>query len=84
MNTAAVLKNATCCQAPSLRAQLTDLWRAVFKDMFSSYRPEKHYMRGPGPKWLERHARTKTQARARGIGIRNEEWTSAPTAIAGR
>jgi hypothetical protein len=19
------------------------------------YRPERHYMRGPGPKWLERH-----------------------------
>jgi len=56
MNTAAVLKNATCCQAPSLRAQLADLWRAVFKDMFGPYRPEKHYMRGPGPKWLERHA----------------------------
>ncbi|HEX5930495.1 MAG TPA: hypothetical protein VFY74_01915 [Methyloceanibacter sp.] len=21
------------------------------------YRPELHYMRGPGPKWLEKHAR---------------------------
>jgi hypothetical protein len=20
------------------------------------YRPELHYMRGPGPKWLERHS----------------------------
>jgi hypothetical protein len=20
------------------------------------YRPERHYMRGPGPKWMERHA----------------------------
>ena len=20
------------------------------------YRPERHYMRGPGPKWLEKHA----------------------------
>ena len=49
-------KNATFCQAPSLRAQLADLWRAAFKDMFGPYRPEKHYMRGPGPKWLERHA----------------------------
>ena len=56
MNTAAVLKNATCCQAPSLRAQLADLGRAAFKDMFNPYRPEKHYMRGPAPKWLERHA----------------------------
>jgi hypothetical protein len=22
-----------------------------------SYRPEAHYMRGPGPKWRERHGR---------------------------
>jgi len=24
-------------------------------DWASSYRPEKHYMRGPGPKWREKH-----------------------------
>jgi hypothetical protein len=24
------------------------------------YRPELHYMRGPGPKWLERHGRSVT------------------------
>jgi hypothetical protein len=24
--------------------------------MFDSYRPELHYMRGPGPKWREKHA----------------------------
>ena len=23
---------------------------------FDSYRPELHYMRGPGPKWREKHA----------------------------
>jgi hypothetical protein len=22
---------------------------------FESYRPEQHYMRGPGPKWREKH-----------------------------
>jgi len=26
------------------------LWR-TFADMFDPYRPEAHYMRGPGPKW---------------------------------
>jgi hypothetical protein len=25
------------------------------KDLFNAYHPEKHYMRGPGPKWRERH-----------------------------
>jgi len=23
-----------------------------------SYRPERHYMRGPGPKWREKHNRS--------------------------
>jgi len=40
---------------PSLRAAMVDLWRVLSKDMFNAYRPEKHYMRGPGPKWRERH-----------------------------
>jgi hypothetical protein len=24
-------------------------------EWFGSYRPERHYMRGPGPKWHEKH-----------------------------
>jgi hypothetical protein len=24
----------------------------------NAYRPEAHYMRGPGPKWREKHAQT--------------------------
>jgi len=30
-------------------------WRASWADWAISYRPEKHYMRGPGPKWREKH-----------------------------
>ena len=26
------------------------MWRAVTRELFDSYRPERHYMRGPGPK----------------------------------
>ena len=25
------------------------------KALFDDYRPELHYMRGPGPKWCEKH-----------------------------
>ena len=25
------------------------------QDAFDSYRPELHYMRGPGPRWQEKH-----------------------------
>jgi hypothetical protein len=27
-----------------------------------SYKPELHYMRGPGPKWREKHARFRGQS----------------------
>lgn len=28
---------------------------AALREMLDPYRPELHYMRGPGPKWRERH-----------------------------
>ena len=30
-------------------------WQALTKALFDDYRPEKHYMRGPGPKWQAKH-----------------------------
>jgi hypothetical protein len=27
------------------------VWRGLLDSMFDPYRPECHYMRGPGPKW---------------------------------
>lgn len=36
---------------------LADAWRTWLADWRNPYRPEKHYMRGPGPKWREKHAR---------------------------
>jgi hypothetical protein len=32
-------------------------WRRLAAPLFDPYRPEMHYMRGPGPKWREKHAR---------------------------
>ena len=29
---------------------LVSLWRGLLRDLFDGYRPERHYMRGPGPK----------------------------------
>ncbi len=31
-------------------AELRKLWQALARMMFDSYRPERHYMRGNGPK----------------------------------
>jgi len=36
----------------SLAAQVRTTLRS---DIFTAYHPEQHYMRGPGPKWREKH-----------------------------
>lgn len=30
--------------------------RGLLRDIFDPYRPELHYMRGPGPAWRAKHA----------------------------
>ena len=40
--------------APKLAADLAEMIRTI-KALFDPYRPELHYMRGPGPKWHEKH-----------------------------
>jgi hypothetical protein len=35
---------------------VAEVLRTLMKDLFDPYRPERHYMRGPGPKWHEKHA----------------------------
>ena len=35
----------------AIGAAIAHLWRSLTVDMFDAYRPERHYMRGPGPKW---------------------------------
>ncbi|HVJ42591.1 MAG TPA: hypothetical protein VM639_13895 [Dongiaceae bacterium] len=30
-------------------------WQRQMARLFDPYRPELHYMRGPGPKWFEKH-----------------------------
>ena len=51
---------------PSSTFLVAKLWRDLFRDLLSSYRPELHYMRGPGPRWRERHG---ASARERSIGF---------------
>jgi hypothetical protein len=36
---------------------IATLWRRLIRDFAGAYRPERHYMRGPGPKSLERNSR---------------------------
>jgi len=40
---------------PSLACVLMETFRMLKRSLCDTYRPELHYMRGPGPKWRERH-----------------------------
>jgi hypothetical protein len=42
-------------KAPGLAADIADLFRNLAKALFDPYRPELHYMRGPGPRWHAKH-----------------------------
>jgi hypothetical protein len=44
-------------------ARMIDSWYR-WRKVFDPYRPELHYMRGPGPKWRERHARSSIEGPA--------------------
>jgi hypothetical protein len=43
-------------------AAMAAIWRRLKNAIFDSYRPELHYMRGPGPRWREKHARAQCKA----------------------
>ena len=30
-------------------------WQSLMRDLLDPYKPELHYMRGPGPKWRAKH-----------------------------
>lgn len=36
-------------------AEFRVFWRQFFTRAFHPYRPELHYMRGPGPAWRAKH-----------------------------
>jgi hypothetical protein len=48
-------------KAPSIGKAVADLWLTVTSQLFDSYHPERHYMRGPGPKWHAKHAAVVSQ-----------------------
>lgn len=48
--------------APSLFAELADLLENLAKRVSDPYRPELHYMRGPGPKWQAKYAHARAPA----------------------
>jgi hypothetical protein len=52
---ATVRKFAARRKAPGLAADIAELFQTLAKALFDPYRPELHYMRGPGPRWHAKH-----------------------------
>ncbi len=54
------LTSASRVAVLAVGAVMSDAWRAgrwreFMKNLLDPYHPERHYMRGPGPKWREKH-----------------------------
>jgi len=41
-------------------ASLLKIVRGLISDLTGLYRPERHYMRGPGPAWRAKHLKPET------------------------
>jgi hypothetical protein len=57
---------------PPVFPAIAEAWRELRKGFLDTYRPELHYMRGPGPKWLEKHDAHTRLDRARSSGRYDE------------
>ena len=45
-----------CEDAMRLWSEILQVEDTLFRKIFNHYRPELHYMRGAGPKWIEKHS----------------------------
>ncbi len=50
-----IVDTAAAGMPANLFRVLARRWRAQAGHLSDPYRPERHYMRGPGPKWREKH-----------------------------
>jgi hypothetical protein len=53
--TSASLSAPATSRGASSIGEFRALWRQFFARAFNPYRPELHYMRGPGPAWRAKH-----------------------------
>ena len=55
--TTAVFRRAARRNEAWAAGDIGELLRSLARALFDPYRPELHYMRGPGPKWHAKHDR---------------------------
>jgi len=62
---------ATSLQQRLMRGDIVlGILRGLISDLLDPYRPELHYMRGPGPKWHAKHDPVPAQAGMANPGMR--------------
>jgi hypothetical protein len=66
MPSALSLHSTTVSDTRSLREEISNIVHGLIHDFFDPYRPERHYMRGPGPKWRKKHQGTPAMQRSAG------------------
>ena len=53
--TSVILPRPATSRAAKPLAEFRAFWRQFVAKAFNPYRPELHYMRGPGPAWRAKH-----------------------------
>jgi hypothetical protein len=53
-------------------------WRQFFLRAFDPYRPELHYMRGPGPAWRAKHKALSPAVQSMVVEIRAAKTVRSP------
>ena len=62
-----------------LLAEIGTFWRLFFVRAFDPYRPELHYMRGPGPAWRAKHKAVSPAVQSMLLEIRATKALKPPT-----
>jgi hypothetical protein len=57
--------------AHTVAVRIAERARQLTHNLLDPYRPELHYMRGPGPKWREKHGRPPAEAHVGDLGVPN-------------
>ena len=55
--------SAVVSRAANVLTTTREFWRTQVARLTDRYHPELHYMRGPGPKWREKHPEAKSDSR---------------------
>jgi hypothetical protein len=57
---------------------IRSFWRQFFLRAFDPYRPELHYMRGPGPAWRAKHKALSPAVQSMVVEIRAAKRVRSP------